>query len=186
EQLRLRSDGAATDRGLAVAEWCAYRETFASVDQVGLHLEKLEAWGGASLAGIVRFEAIGTPKGAPLAGVDRARVHIAFDRTGSGLAVGSASLLAGDRWISAGEQFHDVAHAAGVDFRNEYYPPFINEHMAFGMIRYGPGGISAVDYDNDGFYDLFIPDGVASKLLRNPGDGTFEDVTAATGPPRPD
>ena len=35
------------------------------------------------------------------------------------------------------------------------------------MIRYGPGGITAVDYDNDGFYDLFIPDGVESRLFRN-------------------
>src|SRR5947207_2717531 len=49
------------------------------------------------------------------------------------------------------------------------------------MIRYGPGGITAVDYDNDGFYDLFIPDGVESKLYRNRGDGTFEDVTRQAG-----
>src|SRR5437588_3131812 len=49
------------------------------------------------------------------------------------------------------------------------------------MIRYGPGGITAVDYDNDGLYDLFIPDGVESKLYRNRGDGTFEDVTSKAG-----
>jgi hypothetical protein len=49
------------------------------------------------------------------------------------------------------------------------------------MLRYGPAGITAVDYDNDGLYDLFIPDGVESKLFRNRGDGTFEDVTARAG-----
>src|SRR5215471_12657479 len=49
------------------------------------------------------------------------------------------------------------------------------------MIRYGPAGIAAVDYDNDGLCDLFIPDGVESKLFRNRGDGTFEDVTAKAG-----
>ncbi|MCP4371981.1 MAG: VCBS repeat-containing protein, partial [Deltaproteobacteria bacterium] len=49
------------------------------------------------------------------------------------------------------------------------------------MNRYGPAGITAADYDSDGFYDLFIPDGVESKLFRNRGDGTFEDVTAAAG-----
>ena len=64
---------------------------------------------------------------------------------------------------------------------NRYYPAFLNEKMAFGMIRYGPGGITAVDVDNDGFYDLFIPDGVESKLFRNTRDGTFEDVTAKAG-----
>src|SRR4029453_8510735 len=34
---------------------------------------------------------------------------------------------------------------------------------------------------DDGLYDLFIPDGVASRLYRNGGDGTFEDVTQAVG-----
>ena len=28
-----------------------------------------------------------------------------------------------------------------------------------------------VDYDNDGYYDLFIPDGVEAKLFRNKGTG---------------
>ena len=49
------------------------------------------------------------------------------------------------------------------------------------MIRHGPAGITAVDYDDDGFHDLFVPDGVASRLFRNRGNGTFEDVTAAAG-----
>jgi hypothetical protein len=49
------------------------------------------------------------------------------------------------------------------------------------MIRYAAGGISVVDYDNDGFYDLFIPDGVSSRLFRNRKDGAFEDVTEAAG-----
>ena len=38
-----------------------------------------------------------------------------------------------------------------------------------------------VDYDNDGYYDLFIPDGVEAKLFHNRGDGTFEDVTPQAG-----
>ena len=49
------------------------------------------------------------------------------------------------------------------------------------MIRYGPGGITAADFDNDGLYDLFVPDGVASRLFRNTGDGRFADVTATAG-----
>ena len=70
---------------------------------------------------------------------------------------------------------------AGVDFKNQYYPEFLNQKLKFGMIRYGPAGITAADYDNDGFYDLFIPDGVESKLFRNLGNGKFEDVTAKAG-----
>jgi hypothetical protein len=74
-----------------------------------------------------------------------------------------------------------VAKEAGVDFTNRYYPAFLTQPLKFAMIRYGPAGITTVDYDNDGFYDLFIPDGVESKLFRNKGDGSFEDVTAKAG-----
>ena len=55
------------------------------------------------------------------------------------------------------------------------------------------GGVAAIDYDNDGRMDLFFTNGSKlpelSKtkpdyyncLLRNKGDGTFEDVTAKAG-----
>ncbi len=40
----------------------------------------------------------------------------------------------------------------------------------------GMGGCAA-DYDNDGHQDLFLTNYGSSKLFRNSGDGTFEDVT---------
>ena len=40
-------------------------------------------------------------------------------------------------------------------------------------------GVSAGDYDGDGFPDLYVCDIAGTRLLRNGGDGTFEDVTAA-------
>jgi enediyne biosynthesis protein E4 len=175
------SDRARLDRAGAIAEWCAYRDSFASVLEAGLHIDQLEQWGGSTLAATVRFEVIGTPKGAPQAGIDRARFRMTFERGADGVRIRAVTLLDGDRLISDAPQFVDVAHEAGVDFRNQYYPAFLNGKMAFGMIRYGPGGISAVDVDNDGFYDLFVPDGVASRLFHNNGDGTFADVTAASG-----
>ena len=43
-------------------------------------------------------------------------------------------------------------------------------------------GVSVVDLDQDGFDDLFVTDRWQSgQLLRNLGDGTFEDVTASVG-----
>jgi hypothetical protein len=178
---RQDSDHAPTDRAAAVAEWNAYRLSFAAMDEAGLHVDRLEQWGGSRLVATIRFEVIGTPAGEPRAGIDRARFRMAFDRTPDGLQVRSASLLEGDRVIAARPQFDEVALAAGIDFENQYYPAFLDDSLKFKMIKYGPGGMTAADYDNDGFYDLFVPDGVASRLLRNRGDGTFEDVTARAG-----
>jgi hypothetical protein len=178
---RLTSDNGGADREAAIAEWCAYRESFTALETTELHLERLVRWNGDLIEATVRFEAIGTPKGESQAGIDRATFVMTFDRAADGLRVRSARLVSGERVIATKPQFVNVAHAAGVDFVNQYYPAFLNQPMKFGMIRYGPGGITAVDFDNDGFYDLFIPDGVASRLLRNKGDGTFEDVTAKAG-----
>jgi hypothetical protein len=55
------------------------------------------------------------------------------------------------------------------------------------------GGVAAIDYNNDGWMDLFFTNGAQfpslektspafyNCLLRNNGDGTFEDVTAKSG-----
>jgi tetratricopeptide (TPR) repeat protein/peroxiredoxin len=54
---------------------------------------------------------------------------------------------------------------------------------ACGIDIYGHNGVSVADIDNDGFDDLYIcqPAGLPNRLLRNRGDGTFEDVTEASG-----
>jgi len=177
-----RSDSASAAREAAVAEWRTYLDTFESIEEVGLHVYRLDKWkSGNDLQAVVRFELIGTPKGAAQAGIDRAYFRMKFDSSGGSLKIQQAALVEGDRVISQKPQFSNVAKEAGVDFLNQYYPAFLNLPLKFAMIRYGPAGITAADYDNDGFYDLFIPDGVESKLFRNKGDGTFEDVTAKAG-----
>ena len=39
-------------------------------------------------------------------------------------------------------------------------------------------GVTAADYDNDGYIDLFVTGYKADRLYRNSGDGTFTDVTS--------
>jgi hypothetical protein len=42
-------------------------------------------------------------------------------------------------------------------------------------------GVAVADYDNDGFDDIFICNAGANTLYHNNGNGTFTDVTAASG-----
>ncbi len=182
---RLQAAGGSQDRAAAVAAWGAYLAGFAAIEEVRLHLDRLESWRSPrDLVASVRFELIGTPHGAPRAGIDRATFRMRFARRPGepgGLLLRQASLIGGERVIGERPHFVDVAAAAGVDFRNRYHPPFLAEPLQFPMIRHGPAGITAVDYDDDGWYDLFVPDGASARLLRNRGDGSFEDVTEAAG-----
>jgi hypothetical protein len=61
--------------------------------------------------------------------------------------------------------FEDVTAKAGLS----------GEHLDFNM------GVAVGDYDNDGFEDLFICSIGRNALYHNNGDGTFTDVTAASG-----
>ena len=55
--------------------------------------------------------------------------------------------------------------------------------VACGIDIYGHNGISVGDIDDDGFDDLYVcqPAGLPNRLYRNRGDGTFEDITEASG-----
>ena len=54
---------------------------------------------------------------------------------------------------------------------------------ACGIDVYGHNGVSIGDIDGDGFEDLYVcqPGGLPNRLYRNRGDGTFEDITEASG-----
>ncbi len=83
--------------------------------------------------------------------------------------------------------FVDISKAAGIDFHLTCGGPekaYIMESMC--------GGIAVLDYDNDGWMDIFLVNGSTvedlkagkchpSKLYRNNHDGTFTDVTAKAG-----
>ena len=84
--------------------------------------------------------------------------------------------------------FTDITNDAGIDFVHDpgaYGERLLPETMG--------GGVAFVDYDNDGDQDLLFVNSTTwpwrpqpatlptSKLYRNRGDGTFEDVSRATG-----
>ena len=61
--------------------------------------------------------------------------------------------------------FEDVTAKAGL----------LGEHLDFNF------GVAVGDYDNDGYPDLFVCAAGRNTLYRNNGNGTFTDVTAASG-----
>jgi len=88
--------------------------------------------------------------------------------------------------------FVDVAEAAGITFRHDNAATpekYLIETMC--------AGCGWIDYDQDGFLDLYLVNGAATKLYtpphplrsalyRNNGDGTFTDVTEKAGVGAPD
>jgi hypothetical protein len=70
----------------------------------------------------------------------------------------------------------------GVLLRNRGDSTFEDVTKQAGLARGAWGmGVSAADYDNDGFVDLYLTNLGPNTLYRNNGDGTFTDVTAKAG-----
>jgi tetratricopeptide (TPR) repeat protein len=86
--------------------------------------------------------------------------------------------------------FEDVAEAVGLKFQyNNGADPTGKRVYTF---EYSGGGVGVLDYDADGYPDLYLSQGCSwpvradasadpDRLFRNRGDGVFEDVTLQTG-----
>jgi hypothetical protein len=76
--------------------------------------------------------------------------------------------------------FQDVTAAAGLN--HTQHDVVFDPSAPINMPLYMGGGAAAGDYDNDGNVDLYVTRHDANDILyRNNGDGTFDDVTAASG-----
>ncbi len=73
------------------------------------------------------------------------------------------------------------SYAAQMLHGTDYWRTILDS--ACGIDIYGHNGVSVADVDNDGFDDLYVcqPAGLPNRLYRNRGDGTFEDITDASG-----
>ncbi len=106
--------------------------------------------------------------------------------TAEGFVIRKQELLHGKTVIGDRNGFADVTDEVGLDFVAKLNPDWDTPAWypkTFGIIKYGTGGVSAVDFDQDGWYDIYFADGLHSRLYRNNRDGTFRDVTAAVGLP---
>lgn len=67
-------------------------------------------------------------------------------------------------------------------FRNCDGQKFVDFTVASGLTELSYSlGVTAGDYDNDGFQDLYITNFGPNRMLHNNGDGTFSDITPVAG-----
>jgi hypothetical protein len=89
---------------------------------------------------------------------------------------------------TVGFSFTDIAREAGLTAVTTYGGTKTNKYL----LETTGCGVAMLDYDNDGYVDLFFVNGTTlegfppgkeptSHLYRNRGNGTFEDVTAKAG-----
>lgn len=91
----------------------------------------------------------------------------------------------------ANDLFEDVTRGAGIGFRHQ----FCDTRIA-NIIESNGSGVAVLDYDRDGFMDLYFVNAgplehvthhgkgtvrEPNRLYRNRGDGTFTDVTSSAG-----
>jgi enediyne biosynthesis protein E4 len=104
------------------------------------------------------------------------------------LVLALTALAAGQAPAPLGFSFTDVAREAGLTAGTTYGGQRSNKYL----LETTGCGVAMLDYDNDGFADLFFVNGTTldgfprgseptSHLYRNRGDGTFEDVTVKAG-----
>jgi len=82
--------------------------------------------------------------------------------------------------------FTDVTKQIGIDFighRNPIWDTPEWKPKTFEIVKYASAGVTAADYNNDGWYDIFFADGAHPRLYHNNGDGTFNDTTVVAGLP---
>src|SRR5437899_1340159 len=103
----------------------------------------------------------------------------------AGIAVLCAlALVAQSPPVPVAVRFVDEAIDAGIHFTLQNYAT-PEKHQVEAM----PAGVAVLDFDNDGFEDLYFVNGALmpdlvktgpadwNRLYRNNGDGTFRDVT---------
>ena len=136
----------------------------------------------------------------PVAGACRTRSALSTQRRFTlfvlwGICVGASPLEYSDAQQTTTLRLRDVTQQSGIRFRHT-----IGDDKMTNIVEASGVGCAVLDFDQDGWMDLYLVNGVhldelndpavadrqslrnaTDRLFRNRGDGTFEDVTEAAG-----
>ena len=116
----------------------------------------------------------------------KAPFRIWIRRVGDDWRIFRQELLSGETVTGDGVGFTNVTSEAGIDFEASKNPTFETSDWRlekFNIAKYSSAGVTAGDYDGDGWHDIFFSNGGSARLYRNRQDGTFEDTTVTAGLP---
>jgi tetratricopeptide (TPR) repeat protein len=179
-----------------VRQWHLALEPFSKVEVAEFQITSVEVEGSNSAKEAVRlhtqvhYDLVGTA-----AGVYREqRVgtwHMTWEALGSGEFRLTNWRTLDETQASAPSPIYADITAAALGHNSSYAEQMLHgtDHWrtvldgACGIDIYGHNGVSVADIDSDGFDDLYVcqPAGLPNRVYRNRGDGTFEDITEASG-----
>jgi hypothetical protein len=181
--------GAAADRLLGVISGAEHLE-MAKLKLASV--EEISAPGRAVVRSVLWLRGERTDSGDGTGGSrafeSQATLRFTLVDDGDGYRITGQELLRGRTVTGTRQGFTDVTRQAGLTHQAFHNPAFDTAEWnpkRFGILRYGSAGVTAADFDGDGWTDVFFAGGAASRLYRNTGSAetAFEDVTAATGLP---
>ena len=116
----------------------------------------------------------------------KAPFRIWIRRVGDDWKIFRQELLSGETVTGEGVGFTNVTSEAGIEFEASKNPAFETSEWRlekFNIAKYSSAGVTAGDYDGDGWHDIFFSNGGPARLYRNRQNGTFEDTTVTAGLP---
>jgi hypothetical protein len=196
EQLRYESDGVhvydwvsnedlSFGKADVVAQMSDVLGTAATLSETKFKLDLVEEIDGPD-AVIRSFLWLRGTRDSGLAFESQAMFRMWIHNTDGDWKIHRQELIEGQTVTGDRSGFTDITADAGIDMVTVLNPVWSEPGWIpekFGLVRFATGGISTADYDDDGWYDLFIVNGPEFHLYRNNGDGTFADATADAGLP---